>query len=490
MSGSSSVDLIRAALVAVVLTPTLAFGQAGQPLRLGPAGSSAPAVPGPSSGSGGTLPPSFVAPAPQTVAPSAGGTQPAGGTLPARPPEPAPPGAWGGTLDRIAGGLGRDMWAGTPAETATVLLEGLPVRTSSPAVRDLVVRLLLSRADGPAGGDPEAVETLRKARLADLGIGGPPPPALPTPAGLAQATPAQAAAIAGDPAAPPAIRVAAAERGARGGAVNAESLLAAYSLLPLDPIGREEPLAAAAVDPENARPILALGLAGDLPAARRLAVADAYVATLPASALAGSAGHLATERLDRVDASSADIGTATRIARLLYAVGERARPVVWHRAALAGAGDAAARRDALRLAPLALAAAAIDPPADLAAWAAAETAAGDAADARLRVAAVLATLEGLGVSVPPFDRGALFDEPGRAPEPPTAAWAAVESAAAAGRPAETAAAAAGLLGPDGPETATALATAAAVRALVSVGLVDEARAIAREAVLARFEQGP
>ncbi len=482
MSGSSSVDLIRAALVAAVLAPTLAFGQAGQPLRLGPAGppggSPPPSVPSPSVPSPAVPSPSV--PAPSVVAPIPS----AGGTLPARPPEPAPPGAWGGTLDRIAGGFGREMWAGTTSEAAAVLLAGLPVRTTSPAVRDLVVRLLLSRADGPSGGDPDATERLRTDRLVLLGIGGPPPPGPATAAGVAEATPGQLAAIAGDPAAPPAIRVAAAERGARAGIVTAESLLAAYSLLPLPPIARDEPLAAAAVDPENARAILALGLAGEMPATRRLAVADAYVATLPAIALAGPAALLATERLDDARPADAGIETAARIARALYGVGERARPVVWHRAALAGAGDATARRDAFRLAPLSQAAAAIEPPGTLVDWIRAETEAGDA---RVRVAAILSVLDALGVPVPAFDAHVLHDEPGRAPEPPTAVWAALESAAAGGRVAETAAAAAVLIGPDGPETASAPATAAAIRGLFAVGLTDEARAIAREAVLARFD---
>jgi hypothetical protein len=489
MSGSSSVDLIRAALVAAVLAPTLAFGQAGQPLRLGPAGppggSPPPSVPSPSVPSPSTPATTIPAPAPSAVAPIPS----AGGTLPARPPEPAPPGAWGGTLDRIAGGFGRDMWAGTTSEAAAVLLAGLPVRTTSPAVRDLVVRLLLSRADGPSGGDPDAVERLRTDRLALLGIGGPPSPAAATPAiataaGVAAATPGQLAAIAGDPAAAAPIRVAAAERGARAGVVTAESLLAAYSLLPLPPIARDEPLAAAAVDPENARAILALGLAGEMPASRRLALADAYVATLPAVALGGPMAHLATERLDDARPADAGIETAARIARALYGVGERARPVVWHRAALAGAGDETARRDARRLAPLSLAAAAIEPPGDLADWVRAETAVGDG---RVRVAAVLSVLAALGVPVPAFDAQSLHDEPGRAPEPPTAAWAALESAVAGGRVAETAAAAAVLLGPDGPETASAPAAAAAIRGLFAVGLTDEARAIAREAVLARFD---
>jgi hypothetical protein len=88
------------------------------------------------------------------------------------------------------------MWGGTTSEAAAVLLAGLPVRTTSPAVRDLVVRLLLSRADGPSGGDPDAVERLRTDRLALLGIGGPPSPAAATPA-IATAA-GVAAAIAAD----------------------------------------------------------------------------------------------------------------------------------------------------------------------------------------------------------------------------------------------------------------------------------------------------
>jgi len=198
---------------------------------------------------------------------------------------------------------------------------------------------------------------------------------------------------------------------------------------------------------------------------------------------------LATDRLDGIDPATASSDATVRIARVLYAVGERARPVAWHRAALSGTSVATSRLDLARLIPLSLAAAAIDPPGSFAAWAEAEAAAiGTSTEARIRVAAVAEILDALGVRVPTVDgRDALFAEPGRSPDPPTALWSTLEAASAAGRIAETALAAIGLLGPDGPASAGASATAAAIRGLVAIGFVDEARAIAREAILARLE---
>lgn len=77
-----------------------------------------------------------------------------------------------GVLDDASGGLGTDLWRGTDRQTAVQLLGLLPKRVSSPAMRDLMRRLLLTRATAPAarGGrvSPEAEGALLARRVEAL----------------------------------------------------------------------------------------------------------------------------------------------------------------------------------------------------------------------------------------------------------------------------------------------------------------------------------
>lgn len=57
-----------------------------------------------------------------------------------------------GVLTPSDGGFPVDMWHGTDLESAKRLIAELPVDTESPAMRDIMRRLLLSRAATPAGG--------------------------------------------------------------------------------------------------------------------------------------------------------------------------------------------------------------------------------------------------------------------------------------------------------------------------------------------------
>lgn len=63
----------------------------------------------------------------------------------------APDGQGVGVLDPKQGGFGIEMWDGTPRAMVTRLLPRLPAATPSPALRDLMRRLLLSTAIPPAG---------------------------------------------------------------------------------------------------------------------------------------------------------------------------------------------------------------------------------------------------------------------------------------------------------------------------------------------------
>lgn len=77
--------------------------------------------------------------------------------------------SYGGTLDPDDGGLGIAMWQGTGRATAEALLPQLPAPGSSPALRGLVRRLLLSAAEAPLGDGSANLLALRVERLRALG---------------------------------------------------------------------------------------------------------------------------------------------------------------------------------------------------------------------------------------------------------------------------------------------------------------------------------
>ncbi len=80
-----------------------------------------------------------------------------------------------GVLGDGEGGFGIDMWNGTPRGVVDVLLSRLPVNSASPAMRDLMHRLLLTIAAVPEGAaaSPEKSEGgligLRAQLLSDMG---------------------------------------------------------------------------------------------------------------------------------------------------------------------------------------------------------------------------------------------------------------------------------------------------------------------------------
>lgn len=68
-------------------------------------------------------------------------------------PVAAPDGHGIGVLDDKGGGLGVDLWTGSPRALVARLLPDLPARTSSPTLRSLMRRLLLTSAAAPAGSE-------------------------------------------------------------------------------------------------------------------------------------------------------------------------------------------------------------------------------------------------------------------------------------------------------------------------------------------------
>ncbi len=75
-----------------------------------------------------------------------------------------------GVLDAAQGGLGADMWAGSDRAFVASILARLPATVESPSMRDLLRRLLLTRAAAPAGkAEGPSLLSLRINALYGLG---------------------------------------------------------------------------------------------------------------------------------------------------------------------------------------------------------------------------------------------------------------------------------------------------------------------------------
>jgi hypothetical protein len=77
---------------------------------------------------------------------------------------------YGGTLEEGGGGFPLDMWKGTDRALVERLLPQLPAAPSSPAMRDLARRLLLTNAEAPAGQATVNLFGVRADRLAAMGL--------------------------------------------------------------------------------------------------------------------------------------------------------------------------------------------------------------------------------------------------------------------------------------------------------------------------------
>src|SRR5208282_3087781 len=76
-----------------------------------------------------------------------------------------------GVLDARQGGLGAELWRGTPHALVEGLIQALPASIPSPALRELARRLLLTSAtppEGATGGGPDLL-SLRAQKLAEMG---------------------------------------------------------------------------------------------------------------------------------------------------------------------------------------------------------------------------------------------------------------------------------------------------------------------------------
>jgi len=138
--------------------------EAGQPVTLiPPAIAPAPGETTPAVGGLGDVGEEGALQAPGTYDPAAPRQGIAVDTLPAVGPD------WTGILTEADGGFAPGMWRGTPRALVERLLPALPLPSTSPTVRDLVRRLLLTEAEPPQGPALANLPALRVERLAALG---------------------------------------------------------------------------------------------------------------------------------------------------------------------------------------------------------------------------------------------------------------------------------------------------------------------------------
>ena len=81
-----------------------------------------------------------------------------------------PEGPPAGTLDSGNGGLGDHLWSGSDRSKTEALLARAPIVSGDPVLRDLVRRVVLTKAAAPRGQAKKAFVTVRIERLLDAGL--------------------------------------------------------------------------------------------------------------------------------------------------------------------------------------------------------------------------------------------------------------------------------------------------------------------------------
>lgn len=352
----------------------------------------------------------------------------------------------------------------------------------------------LQLAEAMAGGQPPRLRPIRDSGRKDFGpeYGALTVAALRAaraaapPDALELTDPALLAGIALGAATDPAVRAAAAERGAAALFLDARQLAEAYrAVAPAgDEAARLKELAARDRSART-RALVHQAFAGAMDGGRRVELARLAVELVDPALLAGPLGNAAAALLDTVSPLPDAAALAPAAARLYYALGRPDAARRWHELALRGRNPAVAAR----LWPLSVIAGGAPPGGTalgLGAWLDDALSGGDP-PARGRVAGQLALLQAVGVAVPEdawlraTDAGA---PPVGAMVPDPALWERMNAAAAAGRVGETVLAALRLLGETGPAAASPVVVARVAASLRAVGLDAEARAIAREAAAA------
>ncbi|WP_431857092.1 hypothetical protein [Azospirillum sp.] len=341
------------------------------------------------------------------------------------------------------------------------------------------------------GGQNDADDSFRALAEAAIAGGVPPLRGLKDPAPLTLAMmrlisapvspdlldldPMRLAGVARLPSADPTTRVAAAERAATALYMDARALSEAYRAAPAkgDELYRLKDLAARDRG-ARVRGLVQQAFAGAADGNRRMALAAQAIDLLDPPMWAGPAGTVVAAMFDTVTVNVEAAPLAPAAVRLYEAQGRTEQVRRWR--------DLATRTGAgARLWPLAAAA---NPAAGgLSAWLDDALRGGDPS-APARAAGTLALLKALGADVPeeasrrvPADPPALPGEPMR--------WSQLDMAVKEGRVGETALLALVLLGEAGPAGTPPAVLARLAGALRTVGLENDARALAREAIVAQ-----
>ncbi len=382
------------------------------------------------------------------------------GTAVAETPEPAaiPMPALSSPADD---GLGPDPWAGSPPALVRRLLAELPVAAPSPAQRALTQRLLRSAepAEQPAEAAGDSVTD---------------------PSGLTGKGPAALAAIARSETVDADLRVIAAERAAATGALPPSDLATAYASVRLAPAALAHPLSASEPGARGRALVYQVTVGETQPAVAAELIRHWLDLLEPAQAV-GPVALVPLAILERLPAEATTAWLAPAAVRAFLSVGRPDGATVWLR--LPPTAESAAAL--LALWPLGTLSG-LATGGDLDAWLGATLAHADAAR-RGRVAAILALLQAAGEPVKDDAWAQTADQTtdGQgAAMPSPALWRALDDATASRRRGEVVLVALTMLGNGGPQALPPVALARVITSLRAVGLVAEARALAREAVAA------
>ena len=307
---------------------------------------------------------------------------------------------------------------------------------------------------------------------------------------VARASPDVLPAIAGAAELRPEIRLLAVERAEATGALSIEAVRALYREMAFSPEERADPLGSIeSLEPPLGRALMIQAIEAETTPALR---AELLAAALSLAEAQGAHGTMARAlaNLVRTVPPAPEHGWFSGLAgRALIAAGDRDGASAWY--TLAGqqsTGDIEAARSVLRLWPLMLlgSAEAHLTGADFRTWLTPQAEIGDEAGAALRAGWLVILLDALGGQIDPevWDRLLTDERPVQARAPTPALALGLRMAAEEGRLGETVLMALLLLGGGGPATADLATVGPVVSSLASVGLRQEAQAIALEAALA------
>ncbi|MEI6985517.1 MAG: hypothetical protein WCK65_05260 [Rhodospirillaceae bacterium] len=379
-----------------------------------------------------------------------------------------------GVITAAEAGLGPSLWVGASLPQVLRLLALVPVASPSPAQRRLTIRLLLSGGEPLSGGDPGlAFAPLRVAKLAALEN-----------AADVVGDPLRLAAIAGSDPTDPDLRAAAAERAAAAGTISDTELAAIYASVRFSPAVLARPLSSVATlgneKGARARALIYQAMVGEAqPAVLAEMVHHALALLEPAQAI-GPVALVALGQLSRLPIDSSTLWLAPAAVRALFVQGRSDAAAPWLKAL--PAADAALVL--ARLWPLRVLDGTPVNAADFSSWLASESTTHNGGGRRERPAYVLALLQAAGEPIGAEAWKQVADRVSATAVvlPSPEIWQALQGATIAHQVGEVVLAALVMLGEGGPQALAPVVLAQVIACLREVGLFEDARALAREAV--------